>query len=48
MISVEAVGKTIEKAIENALLELKAPREDVDIKILSEGGILKKQKFWCR
>ena len=44
MISVEAVGKTIEKAIENALLELKAPREDVDIKILSEGGIFKKAK----
>ena len=44
MISVEAVGKTIEKAIENTLLELKAPREDVDIKILSEGGIFKKAK----
>lgn len=44
MISVEGVGKTIEKAIENALLELKAPREDVDIKILSEGGIFKKAK----
>ena len=46
MISVEAVGKTIEKAIENALLELKAPREDVDIKILSEGGIFKKAKVF--
>ena len=42
MFSVEGTGKTIEKAIENALLELKAPREDVDIKIISEGGIFKK------
>ncbi len=44
MLSVEATGKTIEKAIENALLELKAPREDVDIKILNEGGLFKKAK----
>ncbi len=44
MFSVEGTGKTIEKAIENALLELKAPREDVDIKIISEGGIFKKAK----
>ena len=42
--SVEGTGKTIEKAVENALLELKVPREDVDIKILSEGGIFKKAK----
>ena len=40
----EATGKTIEQAIQNALLELKAAREDVDIKILSEGGFLKKAK----
>ena len=44
MYSAEGIGKTIEKAIENALLELKAPREDVDIKILSEGGLFKKAK----
>lgn len=44
MLSVESTGKTIEKAIENALLELKAPREDVDIKILNEGGLFKKAK----
>ena len=44
MLSVEATGKTIEKAIENALLELKAPREDIDIKILNEGGLFKKAK----
>lgn len=44
MYSAEGIGKTIEKAIENALLELKAPREDVDIKILNEGGLFKKAK----
>ena len=42
--SVEATGKNIEQAIENALFELKAPREDVDIKILTEGGLFKKAK----
>ena len=40
----EATGKNIEQAIQNALLELKASREDVDIRILSEGGFLKKAK----
>ena len=44
MLSAEGIGKNIEKAIENALLELKAPREDVDIKILNEGGLFKKAK----
>ncbi len=44
MLSAEGIGKNIEKAIENALLELKASREDVDIKILSEGGLFKKAK----
>lgn len=44
MRSCEGTGRTIEQAIENALFELKAPREDVDIKILSEGGFLKKAK----
>ena len=44
MYSAEGTGKTIEKAIESALFELKAPREDVDIKILSEGGLFKKAK----
>lgn len=42
--SVEATGKNIEQAIENALFELKAPRDDVDIKILCEGGLFKKAK----
>ena len=44
MLSVEGIGKNIEQAIENALFELKAPREDVDIKILSQGGLFKKAK----
>ena len=44
MLSAEGIGKNIEQAIENALFELKAPREDVDIKILSEGGLFKKAK----
>lgn len=44
MFSAEGTGKTIEKAIENALFELKATREDVDIKILNEGGLFKKAK----
>ena len=44
MLEVEATGKNIEQAINNALFELKAPREDVDIKIISEGGLFKKAK----
>jgi len=44
MLEVEGVGKNIEQAIENALFELKAPREDVDIKIISEGGLFKKAR----
>ena len=44
MLKCEATGKNIEQAIENALFELKASREDVDIKILNEGGFLKKAK----
>ena len=44
MYSCEGIGKTIEKAIENALLELKATKDDVDIKILNEGGLFKKAK----
>lgn len=44
MKAVEAVGRNIEQAIENALFELKAAREDVDIKIISEGGLFRKAK----
>lgn len=44
LFEIESTGKTIEKAIENALFELKAIREDVDIKILEQGGLFKKAK----
>lgn len=44
MLSCEGIGKNIEQAINNALLELKASREDVDIKIIDEGGFFKKAK----
>lgn len=44
MLSVEATGRNIEQAINNALFELKATREDVDIKILDEGGFFRKAK----
>ena len=44
MREVEGLGKNIEQAIENALFELKASREDVDIKIISEGGLFRKAK----
>ena len=44
MKQVEGTGKNIEQAIENALFELKAPREDVDIKIICEGGLFRKAK----
>ncbi|MEG1499564.1 MAG: RNA-binding cell elongation regulator Jag/EloR [Clostridia bacterium] len=44
MLEYEGIGKNIEKAIEDALFNLKASREDVDIKILEEGGLFKKAK----
>lgn len=44
MLEVEGQGKNIEKAIEDALFQLKAPREDVDIKILDQGGFMKKAR----
>ena len=44
MKSCEGIGKSIEKAIDNALERLNAKREDVDIKILEEGGLFKKAK----
>ena len=44
MLQTEGIGKNLEQAIENALFELKALREDVDIKILSEGGLFKKAR----
>ena len=44
MREIEATGKTIEKAIENGLKELNTTMENVDIKIVSEGGMFSKAK----
>lgn len=44
MKSFEFTAKTVEKAIEDGLLELGKRQEEVDIKIISEGGFLKKAK----
>ena len=38
MITVETLGKTIDEAIEKALKELQATREDVEIEIVEEGN----------
>lgn len=44
MIECEGVGKNVEKAIEDALIKLKANRDDVDIRILETGGLFKKAR----
>lgn len=44
MLSVETTGKNVDQAIQNALLELKAPYEDCDIEVLEGGGLFKKAK----
>jgi spoIIIJ-associated protein len=44
MIEVIGIGKNVEKAIEDALLQLKTSRDNVDIKILETGGFFKKAK----
>ena len=44
MLSVEATGKNIEQAIENALEELGVTQDQVTIKVISEGGLFKKAK----
>lgn len=44
MLECEGSGKTVEKAIDDALLTLKAFRDDVDIKILDTGGLFRKAK----
>lgn len=38
------VGKNVEKAIENGLEELGLKQEDVDIKIIDQGGLFRKAK----
>lgn len=44
MKQVESTGKTIEKAIESGLQQLNTTMENVDIKIISEGGLFSKAK----
>ncbi len=41
---IEATGKTVEIAIQNGLLECGMKREEVDVKIVDEGGLFKKAK----
>ncbi len=41
---IEATGKSVEIAIQNGLLECGMKREDVDVKVLDEGGLFKKAK----
>ena len=40
----EATGKSVEIAIQNGLLECGMKREDVEVKVLEEGGLFKKAK----
>ena len=40
----EATGKSVEIAVQNGLLECGMKREDVDIKVIEEGGLFKKAK----
>ncbi|MDR0956697.1 MAG: Jag N-terminal domain-containing protein [Endomicrobium sp.] len=37
MLEIEFKGKTVEEAINNGLLQLRCKREDITIKIVSEG-----------
>ena len=41
---IEATGKSVEIAIQNGLLECGMKREDVEVKVLEEGGLFKKAK----
>lgn len=41
---IEATGKSVELAIQNGLLECGRKREEVDIKIIENGGLFKKAK----
>lgn len=41
---IEATGKTVEIAIQNGLLECGMKREEVDIKVVEQGGLFKKAK----
>ena len=41
---IEATGKSVEIAIQNGLLECGMKREDVDVKVVDNGGLFKKAK----
>lgn len=41
---IEATGKSVEIAIQNGLLECGLKREDVEVKVVEEGGLFKKAK----
>lgn len=41
---IEATGKSVELAIQNGLLECGRKREDVEVKIIENGGLFKKAK----
>ena len=41
---IEASGKSVELAIQNGLLECGKKREDVEIKVVENGGLFKKAK----
>lgn len=41
---IEATGKSVELAIQNGLLECGMKREDVEVKVIEEGGLFKKAK----
>ncbi len=41
---IEATGKSVELAIQNGLLECGMKREEVEIKVVEEGGLFKKAK----
>lgn len=41
---IEATGKSVEIAIQNGLLECGLKREEVDVKVIEEGGLFKKAK----
>ena len=42
---IEVSAKTIEKAVEEGLKQLNTTIENVDVKVISEGGMFKKLKL---
>ena len=44
MKSIKVSARNVQKAIDNALKELNLKQEDVDIKIIDEGGLFRKAK----